>query len=250
MLLVWYSWGGAASGGAVQGSCQLPGLELLALPPPKTWLIVTMARAFTSPLTGLCVKTMQSLAEVVGVGLLGAAMAGAGQEVCVLLGVQLLTPPPTKTWQTVTMTRAGSSLLTRLCVTMLQSLKVVGTEFPLSAAAVGAGQGGCLQLGAGLGTPPSMKTWHHQLRMKEKISTSSQGLEDSNDLGSSGDGAALRCLGEAALGSSATNVDQDEEDILKSICLGSHNVHLLTHFAMCHFAEDWRAYLLFACWVD
>ncbi len=225
-------------------------MELLALPPQKTWLIVTMVRAFTSPWTGLCVETVQSLAEVVGVGLLGTAAAGAGQEVCVLPGMQLLTPPPTKTWQTVTMTRAGSSLLTRLCVTMLLSLKVVGTEFPLSVAAAGAGQGVCLQPGTRLGTPPSMKTWRHQLRMKEKISTSSQDLEDSNYLGSSGDGAALHCSGEAALGSSATNVDQDEEDILKSICLGSHNVHLLTHFATCHFAEDWRAYLLFSCWAD
>ncbi len=55
----------------------------------------------------------------------------------------------------------------------------------------------------------------------------------------------MRCWGEAALGSSATNADQDEEDILKGIWPGSHNVHLLTHFVTCHFAGDWTDYLLF-----
>ncbi len=44
---------GTALGGAVQKSCQLPGVELLALTPQKTWLIVTMARAVNSPLTGI-----------------------------------------------------------------------------------------------------------------------------------------------------------------------------------------------------
>jgi hypothetical protein len=79
-------------------------------------------------------------------------------------------------------------------------------------------------------------------------STGSQGLEDGNDLGSSGDGAALRCLGDAVLGSLAANIDQDKKDILEGIWPGSHNVHLLTHFARCHFAGDWTAYLLFPRW--
>ncbi len=49
----------------------------------------------------------------------------------------------------------------------------------------------------------------------DKDSTSSQGLEDGNDLGLSGDGAALRCSGEAVFGSLAANVDQDKKISLR-----------------------------------
>ncbi len=111
--------------------------------------------------------TVQSLMEVVGTGfLLGAAAAGPGQGVCLLPGAELLTPSPTKTWQTVMMARVGTSLLTGLCVATVQSLvEVIGTGFLLGAAAVEASQGGCLLPGVELLTPPPTKTWHHQLRM-------------------------------------------------------------------------------------
>jgi hypothetical protein len=45
-------------------------------------------------------------------------------------------------------------------------------------------------------------------------------------------------LGEAALGTSAANVDHDGEDIFDGIWTGSHNVHLLTRFVTCHFSGD------------
>jgi hypothetical protein len=132
--------GRALGGGAVQGSCRLPGTELPALPLQKIQLRVTSARAFTSPRMGLCVETVQSLAEVAGTGLLGAATAGAGQGGGVLLNAQLLIPLPTKTWQAATIARVGTSLLTRLHVATRQSLVgVVGTEFLLGTAAAGAG---------------------------------------------------------------------------------------------------------------
>jgi hypothetical protein len=51
-------------------------------------------------------------------------------------------------------------------------------------------------------------------------------------------------------GSSAANIDQDKEDILKGIWPGSHNVHLLTCFITCHFSGDWTACLLFAHWAE
>ncbi len=46
-------------------------------------------------------------------------------------------------------------------------------------------------------------------------------MVDGNDLGSCGDGAALRGLEEALCGQTAAKVNQDEKDILKSIWLGS-----------------------------
>jgi hypothetical protein len=99
---------------------------------------------------------------------LGMAKMGAGQGGCLLLGAALLTLPPTKTWQTVMMARAGTSLLTGLHVTTVQSLvEVVGMGFLLGAAAAGAIQGGCLLPGAELLTPPPTKTRRHQLRMME-----------------------------------------------------------------------------------
>ncbi len=85
---------------------------------------------------------------------------------------------------------------------------------------------------------------------RDNNSTGSQGLEDGNDLGSGGDGTVLHCLEEAVLGSLVSNVDQDKEDILKDIWPGSHNIYLLTCFVTCHFTGDWRAYLLFARWVE
>ena len=86
-------------------------------------------------------ETVQSLAEVVGMGfLLGATTGGADQGVCLLLGAELLTPPPTKTRQIAMMARVGTSLLTGLRMAMVQSLaRVVGTGFPLGAATAGAG---------------------------------------------------------------------------------------------------------------
>jgi hypothetical protein len=55
-------------------------------------------------------------------------------------GAELLTPPPTKTQQTVRMARAGTSLLTGLRVATVQSLAgVAGMEILLGAAAAGAG---------------------------------------------------------------------------------------------------------------
>ncbi len=72
-------------------------MELPALLTQKIWLIVTSARALTSPSMGLCMETVQSLTEVAGTGFLGMAMAVAGQEEGELPGMQLLTPLPTKT---------------------------------------------------------------------------------------------------------------------------------------------------------
>jgi hypothetical protein len=160
-------WYGTPTGGGLGGGrpkkLSTLGAELLALPPQKIWLTVRMARAVSSLLTGFCLATVQSLVEVIGTRFpMGAAKAGAGQGVCLLPGLELLTPSPTKTWQTVMMARAGTSLLTGLCVATVQSLVgVIGMGFLLGLAAAGAGQGSCILLGVELLTLPPTKMQCH-----------------------------------------------------------------------------------------
>ena len=113
---------------------------------------VVMSRVCTSPLTGLHVATVQSLAGVVGtVLLLGAALGGAGQRSCQVPGAEAPIPPPTMTRLTATMARVVTGPLTGFHVATVQSLVgVFRMVLPLGTALGGAGQRSCQLLGAEL----------------------------------------------------------------------------------------------------
>ncbi len=48
----------------------------------------------------------------------------------------------------------------------------------------------------------------------------------------------------------SVSLDAGNDDILDGIWPGSHDIQLVTHFVMTHFARDWTAYLHFAQWSD